>query len=251
MPEGSVTLSSNPMQCLNYGSGCCSDVKTSSSNRDTTAARFAFTMRGCTGKVSRGVMPSISIPRRTRSLCRRGLAYSPAGHELLLTTDVCVNVPLWLEKHRSDPGFEIRTDEASPGVEIFDAYVTLAPSACLSRPVPSIAQTCGDASTSGGVAYSRVMEVIDIRLVPGFLRSRAAARFTACVCCSASSSHISTKRRMPLRLPTRRCSTHGTTCWRSLRQISRRRCWHFCAGLPLSIRWRRSHGRTRERASRR
>ena len=167
MPEGSVTLSSNPMQCLNYEFGMLLGredfIVEQGYHRGKVRLHNAWLHRE---GVAWGYAVDLN-PETDEIVVRRGLAYSPAGHELLLTTDVCVNVPLWLEKHRSDPGFEIRTDEASPGVEIFDAYVTLAPSACLSRPVPSIAQTCGDASTSGGVAYSRVMEVIDIRLVPG------------------------------------------------------------------------------------
>ncbi|MCX6598065.1 MAG: hypothetical protein NTV70_17045 [Acidobacteria bacterium] len=96
-----------------------------------------------------------------------GLALAPAGQELYVGHDVCVNVPAWLEKHRGEASLVITADPAEPGTEIFDAHITLAPAACLSRAVPSIAETCGDAGSAAGVAYSRVSETVEIRLVPG------------------------------------------------------------------------------------
>lgn len=172
-----ATLSSNPTQCLNYEFGMLLGredfVVEQGYHRGKVRLHNAWLHR-------EGVIWGYGIDLKAEAdeiVVRRGLAIGPAGHELLLTSDVCVNVPLWLETHRNDPGFTITKDEENPAIEVFDAHVTLAPSACLSRPVPSISQSCGDPGSTSGVAYSRILEVVDIRLVPGLPKNTLAPPF--------------------------------------------------------------------------
>jgi hypothetical protein len=88
-----------------------------------------------------------------------GLALDGAGHELHLEGDACVNVAEWYAKHKTDPGFV----ETSPGV--FDAHVEIRFKACLTRQIPALIEPCEGATS--GVAYSRVFETVEIRLLPG------------------------------------------------------------------------------------
>ena len=91
-----------------------------------------------------------------------GLALDGRGRELHNDGAMCVNVERWFEAHRNDAGF-VYTDSA--GVIRFDAHVRIRHHACLSAPVPALADSCSN--DSAGIAYSRVFETVLIELVPG------------------------------------------------------------------------------------
>ena len=91
-----------------------------------------------------------------------GLALDGRGRELHSDLPQCLNVARWFEAHRENAGFEF-TD--SGGVIGFDAHVRIRHHACLTAPVPALADSCS--SDAGGVGYSRVFETVLIELVPG------------------------------------------------------------------------------------
>lgn len=91
-----------------------------------------------------------------------GLALDGRGRELHNDLPQCVNVARWFEAHRDDAGFEFSD---SGGVIGFDAHVRIRHHACLTAPVPALADSCSH--DAGGVGYSRVFETVLIELVPG------------------------------------------------------------------------------------
>jgi hypothetical protein len=91
-----------------------------------------------------------------------GLALDGAGHELHLEGDACVNLGAWFEQHRDDAGFEVTQAD---GKHSFDAHVTIAHKACLTRQVPALLEPCD--GSGADTAYSRVFETVEIVLVPG------------------------------------------------------------------------------------
>jgi hypothetical protein len=90
-----------------------------------------------------------------------GLALDGYGRELHNDQPQCVHVGRWFAAHREDPGFEFEENGNTVG---FDAHVVIRHRACLMRPVPALLDTC---SNSGGTAYSRVYESVEILLRPG------------------------------------------------------------------------------------
>ncbi len=93
-----------------------------------------------------------------------GLALAPAGQELFLERAACLDLGAWFARHEDD----VRSDDSfseTDGVVSFDAHVSLRPRACLTRPVPAIAQPCSD--DASGTAFSRLSEQVDLRLEPG------------------------------------------------------------------------------------
>ena len=97
-----------------------------------------------------------------------GLALDGRGRELHNDGAMCVNVGRWFEAHRNDVGF-VFTDTA--GLIHFDAHVRIRHHACLSAPVPALADSCSN--DSAGIAYSRVVESVLIELMPGKAPARA------------------------------------------------------------------------------
>lgn len=91
-----------------------------------------------------------------------GLALDPAGHELHLDGEACLNVGEWFDKHKEDPGFNFTTAGADT---TFDARVVIRFKACLMRQVPALMEPCDNAGTS--TAYSRVFETVEMLLLPG------------------------------------------------------------------------------------
>ena len=91
-----------------------------------------------------------------------GLALDGRGRELHNDLAQCLHVGRWFEAHRNDAGF-VFTDVG--GVIGFDAHVRIRHHACLSAPVPALADSCSN--DSAGAAYSRVFETVVIELVPG------------------------------------------------------------------------------------
>jgi len=91
---------------------------------------------------------------------RTGLANDDAGRELHLDADACLSVPAWFAAHQDE------LDVTEAGEERrFDAHVVVRHRACLSRPVPAFAEPCEGARTD--TAFSRVLESVELRLVPG------------------------------------------------------------------------------------
>ena len=103
-----------------------------------------------------------------------GLALDASGHELHLEGDACVNVVEWFLAHKDDEGFASATKETKTGVT-FDAHVEIRFKSCLTRQVPALLEPCEGGS--GGTAYSRVFETVDIRLLPDKAREPAAAPY--------------------------------------------------------------------------
>ena len=92
-----------------------------------------------------------------------GLALDGRGRELHVDATQCLHIGRWFGAHRDDAGFEFK-DEG--GTVDFDAHVRLRHHACLSAPVPALADSC-NGDTGNGTAYSRVFETVIIELVPG------------------------------------------------------------------------------------
>lgn len=91
-----------------------------------------------------------------------GLALDAAGEELHLDAQACLSIGAWFDAHQADAGF---TPTATEGGFQFDAHVEISFRACLARQVPAMSEPC--AGAAGDTAYSRVMEAVDIHLVPG------------------------------------------------------------------------------------
>jgi len=91
-----------------------------------------------------------------------GLALDGAGRELHNDVPQCVNVGAWFTAHRDDADFDFT--ETSAGVS-FDAHVVIRHRACLARPVPAMLDTCAGATSD--TAFSRVLETVEIAIVPG------------------------------------------------------------------------------------
>ena len=96
-----------------------------------------------------------------------GLALDGRGRELHNDTAQCLHVGRWFEAHRNDAGFDFTDND---GVIGFDAHVRIRHHACLSAPVPALADSCSN--DSAGIAYSRVFETVVIELVPGLAPAR-------------------------------------------------------------------------------
>lgn len=94
----------------------------------------------------------------------RGLAIDPAGRELYLPVDACLDVGKWYASHAADRDLTAVAEEDADEV-IFPAHVELRYCECPARQVPAIADPCEGAERD--TAYSRLQETVEIRLVPG------------------------------------------------------------------------------------
>jgi hypothetical protein len=91
-----------------------------------------------------------------------GLALDSLGRELHLDQTACLDAGAWFDEHADDAGF---TPEDVPGGKRFTAHVIARFRPCLDRAVPAMAEPCaGDARS---VDYSRVVETVELLLVPG------------------------------------------------------------------------------------
>jgi hypothetical protein len=91
-----------------------------------------------------------------------GLALDALGRELHLDQTACLDAGAWFDEHADDPGFEI---EDVDGGKRFTAHVIARFRPCLDRAVPAMAEPCaGDARS---VAHSRVVETVELLLLPG------------------------------------------------------------------------------------
>jgi len=74
---------------------------------------------------------------------------------------MCLHVGRWFAAHRKDAGFSYTE---GGGRVSFDAHVRIRHRACLTQPMPALADSCGE---GGGTAYSRVFETVEVELMPG------------------------------------------------------------------------------------
>lgn len=88
-----------------------------------------------------------------------GQAVDGLGRDVVLDQAQCVSLPLWWQAHRKDEAF---ADIANPDDATLDLDVQLCWAACLSSPVPAIADPC--AGDSADIAYSRVCETARLSL---------------------------------------------------------------------------------------
>jgi hypothetical protein len=94
----------------------------------------------------------------------RGLAYDHVGHELHLDAMACLNLGAWYDEHPDDPVLSGAAGQTGDQVR-FDAHIQLRFRSCLDRQVPALSEPCEGSSV--GTAYSRVVETVELRLVPG------------------------------------------------------------------------------------
>jgi hypothetical protein len=91
-----------------------------------------------------------------------GLALDALGRELHLDQTACLEAGAWFDEHAEDPGFEV---EDVPGGVRFTAHVIARFRPCLDRAVPAMAEPC--AGDERSVAYSRVVETVELLMRPG------------------------------------------------------------------------------------
>lgn len=92
---------------------------------------------------------------------RPGLAVDGLGREVASSADMCLDVHEWLVDQMTNFGFK---PDGGPDRYSLSAQLVLTHAACLSRPVPSVSSTCGQATDT--VAYSRVIEMAHLDLRP-------------------------------------------------------------------------------------
>ncbi len=97
-----------------------------------------------------------------------GLAIDALGRELFLAKPVCLNLPAWLDKHRDDEAFEGIFERSEDGRISFSAHAVIQFHPCLARQVPALMEPCEGGSTT--TAYSRIIESVEVLLMPGLAR---------------------------------------------------------------------------------
>lgn len=93
-----------------------------------------------------------------------GLAIDGMGRELHLSQSVCLNLPAWLETHKDDPRL-IQNSERDGNTVTLNAHIRIRFRTCLARQVPALMEPCEGGGASS--AYSRIMETVEVELVPG------------------------------------------------------------------------------------
>lgn len=95
-----------------------------------------------------------------------GMAIDEMGRELYLAQPACLNLNAWYEEHKEDAELLeiVETDEETGEVK-FDAHVLIKFKACLNRQVPALTEPCDGSNAT--TAYSRVVETVDLIMLPG------------------------------------------------------------------------------------
>jgi len=91
-----------------------------------------------------------------------GYAIDGHGRDICIDQDQCVDLVAWWQAHKEDDYFSAGAAATTPPK--FDADVVLCARACLSRPVPAIADPCAPGATE--MSYSRICEAFELTLVP-------------------------------------------------------------------------------------
>jgi hypothetical protein len=95
-----------------------------------------------------------------------GMAVDELGRELYLAQPACLNLNAWYEEHKDDAEMlEIVETDADTGEVKFDAHVMIKFKACLNRQVPALTEPCDGSNAT--TAYSRVVETVDLIMLPG------------------------------------------------------------------------------------
>jgi hypothetical protein len=111
-------------------------------------------------------------PARGEIRVKPGLALDPAGHELHLDGDACLDVAAWLKKKLDDNDPDLLAVLARAGnIVSFDARVVIRYRTCCSREVPALAEPCEGGG--GATVHSRVEETVEVLLLPGLAPERS------------------------------------------------------------------------------
>src|SRR4051794_10101487 len=81
-------------------------------------------------------------PERGEVVVHPGLAVDAHGRELVVASEMCVDLAAWYADRRPE---DLTVDETADEV-VFDIQVELCHDSCLDRPVPSISEPCDGAS---------------------------------------------------------------------------------------------------------
>jgi hypothetical protein len=98
-----------------------------------------------------------------------GLALDAAGRELHLDRLACLDLGQWYAANKADTRF---TFDADGDGKRFSLHVVARFKACLTRPVPAIAEPCACGCAQTDTAYSRVFETVELLLRPGLSTSK-------------------------------------------------------------------------------
>jgi hypothetical protein len=112
---------------------------------------------------------NVSFNLRNELAVDPGLALDAAGHELHLDRQACLDLGQWYAANKEDHSFTF-TDVAGGGKQ-FSVHVVAKFKACLTRPVPAIADPCEGAGSD--TAYSRVFETVELLLRPGLSQPKS------------------------------------------------------------------------------
>lgn len=109
-----------------------------------------------------GLGVEVDVPGRQLRV-RPGLALDAAGCALFLERVQCLtDLGAWYDAHAG----EVAARRVGGGVE-FTAHVVIRHRPCLSRPVPALAEPCGEGGAGDLTAFSRVVETVEVLLLPG------------------------------------------------------------------------------------
>jgi hypothetical protein len=106
---------------------------------------------------------SVYLNARKELAVDPGLALDAAGHELHLEVPACLDLGKWYATHKNDAG--LVSSAGRDGTQQFSVHVVAKFTACLTRPVPAIADPCAGAEID--TAYSRAFETVELLLRPG------------------------------------------------------------------------------------
>jgi hypothetical protein len=111
-----------------------------------------------------GVVWGYGVTRSGRELrVDPGLALDAVGRELHLAVPACLDLAAWYDEHKThdDLGATVGPD----GVITVHAHVVAEFKVCPAREVPALAEPCS--TGDGTTAHSRLVETVELRLVPG------------------------------------------------------------------------------------
>jgi hypothetical protein len=107
---------------------------------------------------------NVSFNARNELAVDRGLALDAAGHELHLDIQACLDVGKWYAEESKKTQSPFTFTDTTDGGKRFGVRVVARFKACLTRPVPAIADPCAGAETD--TAYSRAFETVELLLRP-------------------------------------------------------------------------------------
>jgi len=110
-----------------------------------------------------GVVWGLGVTRSDRELrVDPGLALDAVGRELHLDVPACLDLAAWYDEHKSRDDLGATID--ANGAVTLHAHVVALFKVCPAREVPALAEPC---NAGAGTAPSRLVETVELRLVPG------------------------------------------------------------------------------------